>query len=99
MLLQALDPLLTDALFNSAPTGGYPPVLSKDQIFSRLFTQLNTHTILQKVNGDMELISGQLVPIQVEEAKIKKRAGSFATVITNLPVSIIVVCPPSVVCV
>ncbi len=39
---------------------------------------------MRKADGDLQLVSGALQPIKVEEVKVKKRAGNFATTVSHL---------------
>ena len=49
-----------------------------------MYQSLQTLTYIRKANGDLQLLTGALQPISIVEEKVKKRAGNFATAVSNL---------------
>ena len=67
-------------------TGGYPDRLGKDQVFVRAFAVMNTLTIFTKVNGDVEVVTGELKKVVITEGTVKRKANSTMTTVANLEV-------------
>lgn len=59
---------------------GYPARLPKEQVFAKLFQVLQTVSVIQKANGDVEVVSGSAQPITVTVAKLKGREKYMTTV-------------------